>query len=111
MLAQKNRLKKADFEPIFKKGRKKFSHFFNLRFLANQLENCRFAIIVSNKISKKSTERNRIKRQIREILKENLSNFKQNNDIIITVLPPVLGSDFQEIKENFLNLAKKSDLL
>lgn len=111
MLAQKNRLKKADFEPIFKKGNKKFSIFFNFRFLANKLDYCRFAVIVSNKISKKSTERNKIKRQIREILKENLSNFKQNNDVIITVLPPVLGGKFQEIRENFLNLAKKSNLL
>jgi len=111
MLAQKKRLKKADFEPIFKKGSKKFSNFFNLRFLANQSGYCRFAVIVSNKISKKSTERNKIKRQIREILKENLSNFKQNNDIIITVLAPVKGSDFQDIKDNFVNLAKKSGLL
>ena len=110
MIAQKNRLKKADFELIFKNGNKKSNSFFNLRFIANKLDYCRFSVIVSNKISKKATERNKLKRQVKAVLSENLFKFRENIDLIITVLPPVKKTDFSEIKENLVNIAKKSNI-
>ncbi len=111
MLAQKNRLsKKADFELVFKSGNKVYNQYLNLRFKENGLNYCRFAIIVSNKISKKATERNKVRRRLRSVISVNLSNFKQNNDIILTVLPPLKALDFAEIREILLNLLKKSKI-
>lgn len=111
MIAQKNRLKKADFELIFKNGNKKFNHFLNVRFLKNKLDYCRFAVIISNKISKKATERNKIKRRLKAVLKEKMPEFSDNYDLIITVLPPLKEVDFSETKDILLNLLKKSNLL
>jgi len=100
MIAQKNRLsKKADFERIFKNGNKDFGQFFIIRFIKNDLNYCRFAIIISNKFSKKATERNRYRRQIKAVLLKNLSKFRDNFDIIFTVLPEIkkFNNKFQEI--------------
>lgn len=111
MLAQNNRLsKKADFEQVFKSGNKVYNQYLNLRFKENGLIYCRFAIIVSNKISKKATERNKIRRRLKAVISVNLSNFKQNYDIIITVLPALKPLDFPEVKEILLNLLKKSKI-
>jgi ribonuclease P protein component len=112
MLAQKNRLgKKADFEQIFKNGNKAFNQYCNIRYLANKYDYCRFAIIVSNKISKKATERNKLRRAVKVVILNNLPNFKQNLDIIVTVLPKLKGLENQEISEILLNLLKKNRIL
>lgn len=111
MIAQKNRLKKADFEQIFRNGNKSYNQYCNIRYQANGLDYCRFAVIVSNKISKKATERNKVRRRIKAVLKENLSKFSGNYDIVITVLSPLTQLDFTQLRENFINLLKKIRLL
>lgn len=99
MIAQKNRLsKKADFERIFKSGNKDFGQCFTIRFLENGLNYCRFSVIISNKFSKKATERNQYRRQIKAVLLDNFSNFRENIDLIITVLPAIKKLDFVGIK-------------
>jgi len=111
MLAQKNRLKRADFEHLFRNGNKSYNQFVNMRYIANKLDYCRFAVIVSNKISNKATVRNKIRRRVKAVLWENLSNFSRNIDIIITVLPAMAKADFSENREILLNLLKKNNLL
>jgi ribonuclease P protein component len=67
------------------------------------LKECRFGIVVGKNYSSKAVERNKIKRRIREILKEeNL----QGLDVIIVVLP---GADdnFDKLKGNVKKLLKK----
>ena len=111
MIARKNRLKKADFEGIFQNGNKAYSPYCNLRYRANKLEYCRFAVIVSNKFSKKATERNKARRRIKAIIVSNLSNFRQNFDIVITVLPKMNELDFVQTTDFLLKLLKKHNLL
>ncbi len=111
MIARKNRLKKADFERIFKNGNKAYGQYCNLRYMANGLDYCRFAVIVSNKVSKKATERNKLRRRIKAVIVNNVANFSGNFDAIITVLPLLKEADFSETREIFLNLLKKHKLL
>jgi ribonuclease P protein component len=111
MLAQKNRLsKKADFELVFQDGNKIYNQYFNFRFRKNGLDYCRFAIIVSNKISKKATERNKIKRRLKAVIKGELPKFKQNFNVIITVLPQLKELEFTDLSKALLNLLKKSKI-
>lgn len=67
MLAKKNRLSKAsDFQRVLKSGRKVWGRFFTLKYLSAEAEGeSRFGFIVTTKISKKATVRNRIKRRLR----------------------------------------------
>lgn len=111
MIARKNRLKKADFERIFKNGNKAYSQYCNLRYLHNELDYCRFAVIVSNKVSKKATERNKLRRRVKAFIVNNLPNFKGNFDVVITVLPALKDLDFQQTSKIFLNLLKKYHLI
>lgn len=112
MIAQKNRLsKKADFERIFKSGNKDFGQCFTIRFLENGLNYCRFAVIINNKFSKKATERNRYRRQVRAVLLDNFANFINNIDLIITVLPAIKKLDFGGIKADLEKQLKNKKLL
>jgi len=112
MLAKKYRLsKRNDFESIFKNGKKAFSKFFGIRFKLNDLENPRITVVVSNKVSKSAVKRNRIKRQVRAIVKPTMTTFKQNFDIIINVLSPILEAERDTIEGDLLNLLKKNNII
>lgn len=47
----------------------------------------RFAIVVSSKVSKKAVERNRIKRVLRELIRERLDQFPAGADYLIVLRP------------------------
>jgi len=76
VLNKKNCLKKKkDFEQVIKKGKKIEKAFLVLKFFENSLEEVtRVGFVVSQKISKKASLRNQIKRRLREIIKNNLIN-------------------------------------
>jgi ribonuclease P protein component len=75
--------KKKDFERVFKQGKGFRQDFLFLKTLKNDLENSRIGIVVSKKVSSKATERNLIKRRLREIIRKKLPEMNNNEDIII----------------------------
>jgi ribonuclease P protein component len=112
MLAPKYRLiKEKDFKKINALGRSFFSSGLKLKYLANNQELSRFALIVSTKISKKATQRNRLKRQLREIIRLNQGKVKSGYDIIILTRGSVLNKDYQELEKNVLALLTEAGLL
>jgi ribonuclease P protein component len=110
MKTRQSRLKGADFDNLFKKGKTTSGDFILLKFKRNNLKINRFGFIVSLKISKKSTERNKRRRQLREIVKSNLINLKPGFDIIIFFRPKAIKEKYQKIKEEMETLFKKSGL-
>ena len=112
MLAKTYRLaKRSDFDHLFKCGKKINFPIFTIRYLDNGLNKSRFAVVVSNKISKKATERNKIKRRVREIIRTNLSNFRQHSDLLISVLPPIKSLDYSELREKTINILQKYQII
>ncbi|HAM88065.1 MAG: Ribonuclease P protein component [Candidatus Falkowbacteria bacterium GW2011_GWC2_38_22] len=100
MLPKKNRLtKKNDFDRVFKKGISVFDYILGIKILKNNLPDSRFGIIVSNKISKKANERNKIKRQIRECLKKINPKIILPIDCVIITLAPIKNSKFIEMEK------------
>src|SRR3989339_755803 len=111
MLAKNYRLtKKSDFQQVFKVGRKDFNRFFGIRYKPNKLDVSRVAVVVSTKVSKKATDRNRIKRQTRSIIDVFLPKFKQNIDLIINILSPALNQKYQVIHDDLLKILKKNQI-
>ena len=111
MLAQKFRLTKpGDFKLIFQQGQKIFTPLFVIRYQPSRLANSRFTVIVSNKISKQAVARNKIKRRLREIIRLNISQFKQNYDLIITVLAPAVQATYVDLEKAYLSALKKYKL-
>ena len=113
MLDKRNCLKKKkDFQKVIKKGKKIEKDFLVLKFFENSLKDVsRIGFIVSQKISKKAFLRNRIKRRLREIVKDNLDNLKPGYDLIFFTKKAIKEKDFLEIEKIVKQILKQAKLL
>jgi len=112
MLPRKYKLKKDnDFKKIFNKGRYYQKDFIKIKLLENDLEINRFGLVIGLKISKKAVQRNKIKRQLEEIIQSELEQIRKGIDIIILVQPEIIEKEYQEIKEVLIRLFKKSKII
>lgn len=98
-------MKKKEFEAVFKKGKTRAGKLVFLKILKNNLDDNRFGIVVSKKISKKAVNRNKIKRRLKEIIRQ--INIKSGFDIVIVAKPEILDKKYQEIKDELEELLKK----
>ncbi len=73
-----------------------------VRVVPNQTERNRFGILISVKVSKKAVVRNKIKRQIREIIKEQMSKMRQGYDCAVICLPGIAEKDYEDIKKSLM---------
>ena len=111
MLAKIYRLqKKKDIERVFKKGKGLKEGFLILKTTKNNLESSRFGFVISQKVSKKATVRNKIKRRLREAIKENLCLLKEGRDNLLIALPGLGNKNFLEIKKMISVLFKKAKI-
>ena len=111
-MPRENRLKKEeDFKKVFKKGRGFTNNLFVLKIVKNNLDISRFAFVISKKISKKATVRNRIKRRLDNVIRVDLPKIKKGWDGIIIVLPGAEIKDFKEIEEDINQLLEKARLI
>lgn len=69
----------------------------------NNLNRYRFAICVSKKIGNAVT-RNKIKRQIKDIIDKSNLRFKYNEDYVIIVSREINKINYKEMKDNLINL-------
>lgn len=83
----------------------------NIVFLKNRLGYPRFAFIASKKSFKKATQRNRVKRLLREAIRLLFHRFQNLNcDIILVGKPDMINLKVYHLKEeikNILNLLEK----
>ncbi len=111
MLAKKYKLKKKkELTALFQSGKFQKSRFLRLKWMKNNLETNRFVFAISNKVSKKTTQRNRIKRKLEEIIRNNFQNIKQGYDLAIIAQPEILTINYQLIKQDLIELLKKTGL-
>lgn len=112
MLAKKHCLKrKKDFQEATRKGKKIEKDFLVLKFLRNSLDVTRIGFVVSQKVSKKASSRNKIKRRLREIIKINLPNLKPGYDLIFFTKKGIIEKDFWEIKKVVEQILKQAKLV
>lgn len=101
MFKKENRLtKQKDFDNVFNKGKSVFDRVLGLKVTKNDLNINRFGVIVSNKISKKAVERNKIKRRIREVLKKENPALKKGHDIVVIALAEVKDKEYQDLEQS-----------
>lgn len=120
MLPKKNRLqKKKDFEKVFANGKGFRQDLLFLKAAKSGLETFRFGIIVSKKISKSAVKRNRVKRQLREIIRRQLQNCllfenEQGNrgmDVVLISLPGIEARTYQETEAMAIKLFEKAGII
>ena len=97
-LSKKNRLNsEKSFKLVFKEGKTVKNSFFFIKFFKNSIGHLRLAIAISNKIAKKSTTRNKLKRIVAEVLK-NSRLYGQPLDLVIVATETIVGKTVKEIK-------------
>lgn len=112
MLPQKQRLQKEkEIEEILKKGRSQKEAFLLLKSIKNVFENSRFGFIVSQKVSKNASTRNKVKRRLREIIQKNMGEIVSGRDILFITLPGIDKATFKELEDLTEKLLTKAGLL
>lgn len=112
MLPRIHRLsEKSDFQRVFLKGERAATPFYTVRWRANALSFPRFGFVVANKISKKATERNTIRRRLRECVRKNLELCPTPADVVFIVKPSALGAAYKiletEIVRSLSHIGRK----
>ena len=101
-----------DFKNVFDSGKTVKDSFLFIRFLIDKdQKHSRFGIVVSGKVSKKATVRNKVRRQISEVLRNNLDRIINNADVVIVTNSKIVDKEFTEIEKVVLNLLKKSKII
>lgn len=108
MLKKQNRLiKRKEFGYIHKHGKKVFSPYMTLVYIGTKLEQPRFGFVVSKKVGH-AVVRNKIKRQLSEIVRLNLHVFNPNYNYVFSVKPAMAGMPYNEMeKEVFKTFARE----
>ncbi|WP_038055096.1 ribonuclease P protein component [Thermodesulfobacterium hydrogeniphilum] len=113
-LSKKERIRKnKEFAKVFKEGKKLWiNSILLIIYTPNDLGYRRLGIVVSKKI-KKATQRNKVKRWIRELFRRNKDWFPESCDVIIIPHPNLINLSYKEllekVKRELLSLRSKSD--
>ena len=118
MLPKQNRLtKNTDFDKFFGlkfkklKGQSASTKNLLIKVLGNELSENRFGFVVNLKVDKRASARNKIKRQLREIIRQQFQQIKKPFDYVIIALPPIKNLDYQQIDQEVSLLLKKLNQL
>lgn len=102
MLKQSGRLSRNQAGWLLKKGDKFSNEFFSIKFRLNKKPFCRYSVVVSKKLLKLATDRNLLRRQLYEILRQRPAS-PESFDFSILVRPAVLKLDFAAKQEKLLS--------
>lgn len=92
MLPKNSRLRKTkDIEQVQRKGVSFFTKYFVFKYIPNNTGKNRFTIIISNRISKNATTRNRVKRILRDEVRKQALCMKNGYDVILNVTRGVVN--------------------
>ena len=103
--------KNKDFDSVFKTGKRINGRLADLRLAANNQKESRFGFVASNSFFKPAPLRNRIKRQLREIVRQRLTEIKKGFDVVIIAKPAIRAQDFNSIAEEVEKLLKTASLI
>lgn len=112
MLSRQNRLRKQkDFDLVFQEGRFFQNDFLAVKFRPNQQAFPRFAVVISAKTAKGAVTRNRLRRQLNEIIRTEVKGKLAGVDVVLIVKPKLIGKRYQKVREIFGALLKRAKLL
>lgn len=112
MFPKKQRIsKQKEIEAVFKGKISVYNKLFGLKSIQNSLDYSRYTVIISTKVSKLAVERNRIKRAVKKILREQNKNIPKSVDCVIISLKEANKKETIEIEEAIKNLLKRAKLI
>ena len=97
-----------EFNLIMNKGRCFKNKYFVLYTNHNELNYYRFGISVGKKVTN-AVGRNKLKRQVRNILDYHKKLYSNNKDYIIIVRKSSLGENYNILEENLIKILEKAE--
>ncbi|MBR3660399.1 MAG: ribonuclease P protein component [Bacilli bacterium] len=97
-----------EFNLIMNKGKILKNKYFVLYFMNNNLDKYRFGISVGKKVCN-AVNRNKLKRQVRNILDYHKNLYSKSKDYIIIVRKSSLNEKYSILEENLVNLLEKAE--
>ncbi len=112
MLPKSHRLHlDKDIKTLFAKGKSVFDVYAGFKCRRNGLPESRFAVVVGLKVSKSAVVRNRVRRQIREIIRLRLDVIKPGFDVMMLMRKEAIGKTSSELEQHIVAGFKKGGLL
>ncbi len=112
MLPRSNRLTmKRDVERVSRMGRPVFAPDLTVRCIPNRVGHIRMTVVAGLKVSKRSTDRNRAKRLVREAIHWNLAVIYPNADIVVYAKSSIVGKDYRTVSGELGRAFTKAGLL
>lgn len=110
MLKTQNRLRKRkEFAYIYRKGEKFYSSNITLYKIGSKYSTPRIGVSVSNKIGK-AVVRNKIKRQLREIVRQYVPEIK-NCNLIFVAKTTITNTNFQTLQNEVRQILIKGKVI
>lgn len=88
---------------ILKKGHENISLLFIARYHKNEEHFSRYRVIISKKLHPKAVNRNKLRRQVYEAIRNNIEQSSSALDIILIPKKNILNKDYQEIEQDIKN--------
>ncbi|WP_027339683.1 ribonuclease P protein component [Halonatronum saccharophilum] len=107
-----DRLKKTyEFKRVYKYGNSTADRLIVLYVLKKKNDNMRrVGYSVSKKIGK-AVVRNKVKRLLREVYRNNKDKIESGLDLVIIARKPIVGASYKQIDKSFNRLLKRSKIL
>ena len=113
MLQQRNRFHgHGSLKFVYKNGQAVRSSIATIKYVKNPYRNhSRFAVVVSKKVLKSAVRRNRIRRRVYEIIRLELPNMKNDQDVAVIIFSAeVLSMPYKDLKQTIKNLFSQTQL-
>ena len=108
MRSQEHLTRSQQFARVYSRGGTWVSHLLVLRALPNELNHSRYGFSISKRVGNAVT-RNRIKRQLREIMRQ--APLEPAWDIVFIVRPRAAAADYSALNKAAESLLKKAGLM
>lgn len=101
---------RSDFSKVYKYGKSTANRQFVLYVYKNaHVEHFRLGISVSKKIGK-AVVRNRMRRLIKEIVRQHAPRIREHHDLVIVVRKAALDLSFDEMNRSIIHVLKRASV-
>ena len=97
---------------LYKNGTSVRSHLLTIKYIVNpKRQQSRVSVVISKKVHKSAVGRNRVRRRVYEIIRQELPKFKGTYDIAVIIISgDTLNVSHQELSATIINLLRQTTI-